>query len=296
MSDVEAELARGVTRAAEALLAADGIVITAGAGIGVDSGLPDFRGSEGFWRAYPKLARSGVHFEDIADPASFENAPQSGWGFYGHRLRLYRETTPHAGFGILKRWDAACPQGAFIVTSNVDGQFQKAGFSENDVWEIHGSIHHLQCTEPCSTTVWDALEVIPEIDESKLEMTSPLPHCPRCNAMARPNILMFNDFAWVNRRSTSQRLQFEDWLHSVTRLAVVELGAGTAIPSIRELGKRLVAQKSGILIRINVREPDVDREADIGLKCGALEGLGAIDALIAKLSGRPACDPSLVNT
>ena len=90
------------TRAAEALLAADGILITAGAGMGVDSGLPDFRGEEGFWRAYPALAESGVRFEDIADPASFETNPRRGWGFYGHRLQLYRDTNPHRGFDVLK--------------------------------------------------------------------------------------------------------------------------------------------------------------------------------------------------
>jgi NAD-dependent SIR2 family protein deacetylase len=259
MRDIEAEyvvtLARNVSRAASALVACDGIVITAGAGLGVDSGLPDFRGEKGFWRAYPALADSGIRFEDIADPASFDSHPQRGWGFYGHRLRRYRETTPHAGFNILKNWDASCPQGSFVVTSNVDGQFQKAGFPENDVWEIHGSIHQLQCTEPCSHTVWPATDVHPVVDETVLEMTSPLPHCPRCGALARPNILMFNDFAWVNRRATAQRLRFDEWLQNAERIVVIELGAGTAIPSIREMGQRIANRKGGTLIRINPRAP-----------------------------------------
>ena len=45
---------------------ADGLLITAGAGMGVDSGLPDFRGTEGFWRAYPALAQAHIRFESIA--------------------------------------------------------------------------------------------------------------------------------------------------------------------------------------------------------------------------------------
>jgi NAD-dependent SIR2 family protein deacetylase len=46
-----------VRQAAEAIKAADAILIAAGAGMGVDSGLPDFRATQGFWRAYPVIAR-----------------------------------------------------------------------------------------------------------------------------------------------------------------------------------------------------------------------------------------------
>ncbi len=52
-----------LARAVQWLRDADGLLITAGAGMGVDSGLPDFRGAEGFWRAYPALQAEGVCFE-----------------------------------------------------------------------------------------------------------------------------------------------------------------------------------------------------------------------------------------
>jgi NAD-dependent SIR2 family protein deacetylase len=95
------------------------LLITAGAGVGVDSGLPDFRGTEGFWRAYPALRHYGFSFEDIANPAGFASNPRLNWGFYGHCLALYRATVPHAGFGILLRWASAMKHGAFVFTSNV---------------------------------------------------------------------------------------------------------------------------------------------------------------------------------
>ena len=60
-----------IQRAADCIAAADALVITAGAGMGVDSGLPDFRGREGFWRAYPALASAGVAFEDIPTQKAF---------------------------------------------------------------------------------------------------------------------------------------------------------------------------------------------------------------------------------
>lgn len=57
------------------------MLITAGAGMGVDSGLPDFRGSEGFWKAYPVVANLGLSFEELANPALFKQKPHLAWAF-----------------------------------------------------------------------------------------------------------------------------------------------------------------------------------------------------------------------
>lgn len=61
--------------AAEAVRQADALLITAGAGMGVDSGLPDFRGNEGFWRAYPAFAKLGLDFMSMASPGWFHRDP-----------------------------------------------------------------------------------------------------------------------------------------------------------------------------------------------------------------------------
>jgi NAD-dependent SIR2 family protein deacetylase len=126
--------------AAERIAKADAIVIAAGAGIGVDSGLPDFRGNDGFWNAYPASAKAQINFTEIANPGVFHQQPELAWGFYGRRLDLYRKTVPHAGFDILKKW-ADAKTGSWVFTSNVDGQFQKAGFAKQQIHECHGSIH-----------------------------------------------------------------------------------------------------------------------------------------------------------
>jgi NAD-dependent SIR2 family protein deacetylase len=100
-----------IEQAAALIAQADALVIAAGAGIGVDSGLPDFRGNAGFWKAYPALANDGVGFMDIASPSAFHADPRRAWGFYGHRLALYRKTVPHAGFALLRKWGEAMPRG-----------------------------------------------------------------------------------------------------------------------------------------------------------------------------------------
>ncbi|MFO1425684.1 MAG: Sir2 family NAD-dependent protein deacetylase [Steroidobacteraceae bacterium] len=285
-----AELAAAAARAAGLLASADGLLVTAGAGMGVDSGLPDFRGDEGFWRAYPALGRARVGFTAIASPAAFRDDPVTAWGFYGHRLALYRRTVPHPGFAILQAWAARLPRGAFVFTSNVDGQFQRAGFAEQWVLECHGSIHHLQCLEPCNDRIWSADGFEPLVDEAACALRNAAPRCAGCGALARPNVLMFGDAEWLEARTAAQERRLDAWLAAVRRPLVVELGAGTAIPSVRIFGERIARLTSGGFVRINPRDHGLEgvRHAEggaVALACGALAGLRAIDALAGPVEG-----------
>jgi NAD-dependent SIR2 family protein deacetylase len=267
-------------RAAAAIRTARVLVITAGAGMGVDSGLPDFRGDHGFWQAYPPYQRLGISFVDAANPEHFDRDPAFGWGFYGHRTNLYRATIPHAGFHLLREWTERFGLARFVVTSNVDGQFQKAGFAESELLEVHGSIHHLQCTGPCSLAIWDNAETIP-VDERTMRARA-IPACPRCGAVARPNILMFGDYSWLSDRTDRQRQRFDAFLadHRGEPLVVVEMGAGSAIPTIRYLTERLGAAPGALAVRINPREPRIE-PPHLSLPTGALAGLAAIDRWLA---------------
>lgn len=267
-----------IERAAELIGSADALLVCAGAGMGVDSGLPDFRGDEGFWRAYPPYARLGLSFVEVADPVHFAADPALAWGFYGHRLELYRRTTPHPGFDILRRWGATKPGGLHVFTSNVDGQFQEAGFT--DVAEIHGSIHHLQCLAGCSSNIWPADGVTVTVDEATMRAEDPLPSCPHCGALARPNILMFGDADWLGQRSQQQLDELRSWRRRAENLAVVELGAGLAIPTVRRQAE-LAGAAGGGLIRINPREPEVRHGHGVSLPLGALDALTQLDALLS---------------
>lgn len=266
-----------ISRAARLIRHADGLLIAAGAGIGVDSGLPDFRGNEGFWRAYPPLAKARVEFAGIASPAAFRDDPARAWGFYGHRLQLYRATVPHEGFAVLLAAARALRQGAFVFTSNVDGQFQRAGFDARRIVEYHGSIHHLQCMDACTGAIWNAVDLLPVIDTETCMLRSALPHCPHCGQLARPNILMFNDSEWVEARMQRQYVRLEAWLATVPRLVVIEIGAGVDIPSVRRFGEHL----NQPLIRINPRAADVGRATDVSLPIGALSGLRQLREALA---------------
>ncbi len=259
-----------VAAARRALRDADAVLIGAGAGMGVDSGLPDFRGPEGFWRAYPPFRELGLRFEEMANPRHFRENPALGWGFYGHRLHLYRDVVPHAGFAILR--DLIGDRPRFVFTSNVDGGFQRAGFDDHEVYEIHGSIHHLQCVRGCTDRIVSAEGTDVHVDPTTFRARRPLPACPDCGGLARPNVLMFGDWGWSPARSDAQADRYRDWLRSRRgRLVVIELGAGTSLPSVRHECER----RADTLIRINPRESH-GPAGTISIAAGALDALEAL--------------------
>ena len=266
-----------ISRAREAIARADALLIAAGAGMGVDSGLPDFRGPAGFWRAYPAFERLGLRFEQIANPRWFADDAHLAWGFYGHRLNLYRATRPHDGFATLLRW-AKAKREFFVFTSNVDGHFQRAGFLDDRIVECHGSIHYMQCAAPCCDEIWAGYGTV-AVDEATMRAADPLPACPHCGQLARPNILMFSDRNWIPARTEEQAARFTEWLDRVgdgRQLAILEFGAGTAVPSVRLTCERLSAATEATLIRVNPREPQVPA-GHISLPLGALAALQSLD-------------------
>lgn len=273
----------GIQAAAELIHDADALLIGAGAGIGVDSGLPDFRGTDGFWNAYPALRGRGLKFHEVANPQTFNADPALAWGFYGHRLALYRNTRPHAGFDILRRFSDRMLQGCGVFTSNVDGHFQRAGFDAARVAECHGSIHHLQCTRPCSEATWPADDFMPETDDAACRLLNAPPACPWCGAVARPNILMFGDGGWSAGRAREREARLQRWLDGAGRVVVLELGAGTAIPSVRHFSHSALIDHDAVLVRINPREAAVPRSRDVAIAGPALAALRAIDEALSGL-------------
>ena len=277
-------LEEDLIRAAEIIEKAGALFVCAGAGMGVDSGLPDFRGNEGFWKAYPPIARLGKSFVEMANPVWFHENPKLAWAFYGHRLNLYRMTTPHKGFRQLLQMGEQKPGGYFVFTSNVDGQFQKGGYSGRQIEECHGSIHYFQCVRPCTDNIWEARNIQVLVEEDTFEALEPLPRCESCESLARPNVLMFGDWAWIAARSLSQRKRLASWLEAISMknypLVVVEIGAGEAVPTVRYQVEHAIRKHKARLIRINPRDYQVPDKTHVSLPLGGAE---AVDGIFRRL-------------
>ena len=268
-------LQENIKASIEFLKNAEALLITAGAGMGVDSGLPDFRGDQGFWNAYPLYGKDGINMYQIARPASFTDDPQFGWGFYGHRFNLYQSTTPHQGFQLLLNWIDRFGWDYFTATSNVDGHFEKAGFPPERVYEIHGSINHIQCVKPCCKTIWNLDQVI-EIDENTMRSVN-VPICPNCGGTARPSIPLYGDWHFIGTRVERQRRKFLDFLERNRNraLVIIEIGAGTTMPVVRNVTESLYLCENVKVIRINTLESEI-ASPHISLHCRGLEALKRI--------------------
>jgi len=186
------------------------------------------------------------------------------------------------GFQLLLDLVTSKNNNYFIFTSNVDGQFQKAGFDEEKIYEVHGSIHHLQCSKNCSYDIWSAKDTNVPIDEEEF-LAMNIPQCPKCNQIARPNILMFGDWDWNTKQIDKQEARYNKWLKNnrTKRITIIEIGAGRTIPTVRYQGEKLSKRNPlATLIRINPREYNLDGASGYSVPLGGAEGIKLITSLV----------------
>merc|ERR1712178_20113 len=116
-------------------------------------------------------------------------------------------------------------------------------------------------------------------DLCRISETSVLPRCPKTGELARPNVIMFGDLKWCPTRIKKQEAAFRRWQESLpkeTRLVIVEVGAGKAIPTIRHAAEAAARDfPQATLIRINLDDSDVPDD----LNAVSIGGLGAREAL-----------------
>lgn len=264
-------------RAADAIANAQCLILSAGAGMGVDSGLPDFRGQGGLYSEDSIFASYGYDMKHLVSPLLLHENPRLAWGVMTVIHRLFSRATPHEGFDVLKRWTRTRPY--FIHTSNVDGQFQKAGFDEDRIVEVHGSVHYLQPNMPETQEdeIWPVGELGLEVDLKTGMAIGDLPTVPGTDALARLNILMFGDFHWLITRTHEQETHYEAWRENIRplRCTIIECGAGTALPTVHHHANRLFADMPKVdLVRINpsqVRCPDGAIHIEMGAREALLE-------------------------
>ena len=295
-----------IEAAAALIRECDALLVCTGAGMGVDSGLGTFRGKNaGVW---PPLLKRGLDFSEVSDPQWFEDDAHFAWAFWKFRHDAYTQAPPHRGYSLLREWAEGKPHGMFSFTSNIDGHWFEAGVPEDRCWEVHGTVRHLQCTDDscCAppepggeegaakdsarTGSWptaDALAGLREDPETNRIVggAEVLPRCRNCGGLARPNVLMFGDWNHETTRSDAQEAAYEAWQAEITaggpapKVAVIEIGAGMAVPTVRMEAQHAADQWNAPLIRLNLETPQVEhlKQPGVSIAIGALEALVKID-------------------
>lgn len=278
------------------LNSSDALLIVAGAGMGIDSGLPDYRGPNGLWNTWHPARELNMTYEQLSTHENFLENPELAWGFQTYLTRLYHELDPHQGYyNLLNIAQEIFNENYFVITSNVDSQFLKSGFDSEKLYEVHGTKRLWQCIDKkCNKNhfPWDMnVNELPAIDPETLLAIKPLPKCKHCGSLARPNVSFFGDFIFNEKLTKVQSEKLFNWLekNKGKKLVIIEMGCGISVHSIRfmlkndqftmmsnewKLPRSFLSKVNTNLIRIN---PDNDEDNNVvKIKLGAKKGIGLL--------------------
>lgn len=217
----------------QALDCADAVVIGAGAGLSASAGF--IYNGERFEQYFSDF-RAKYGFEDMYTGGFFPFATQEEhWAYWSRYIWVNRYTdAPEPVYDALLALVA--DKDYFVLTTNVDHCFQKAGFDKKRLFYTQGDYGLFQCSGPCCQETWDNEELICRMMEEQRDMRIPtklLPRCPKCGKPLTMNLrsddTFVQDKGWY---AAAQR--YEDFLrrHKGSSMVFLELGVGYNTPGI----------------------------------------------------------------
>ncbi len=183
---------QAVLDACRAALAHPGqVIVLTGAGVSAESGIPTFRGKEGYWT----VGAREYHPQELATHEAFRAMPWDVWAWYLYRRTVCRRAEPNAGHHAIVRMAAALPDRFALVTQNVDGLHRRAGSPDASTYPIHGDISLMRCARDCVLDRWPIPDAVPDFGkgDAVTAATKELLRCPRCGGMSRPHVLWFDE-------------------------------------------------------------------------------------------------------
>ena len=253
----------GLARAAEILSRAERVVVSSGAGMSKESGIPTFRDAmEGLWANFDP--------QELATEQGFRRDPRRVWSWYAWRRQRIAEARPNAGHFAVAEMATVIPSLA-VVTQNVDGLHTDAGSA--DVIEVHGSIRRVKCLDRGHLFSGE----LPPYEDG--EEQDP-PACPACGSPLRPDVVWFGEMlpAVAVERAWSLAGRCD---------AMLLIGTSGTVWPAAELP--LVGRRSGArILEVNPTPSELTHAADVFLQAPAGQVLPALLDEIRRRKGSPA--------
>ncbi len=167
------------------------VTVLTGAGISAESGIPTFRGPEGYWTVGSQV----YHPQEMATFRMFSHHPDDVWQWYLHRATVCGQAAPNDGHRALVDLEKYLEARFLLITQNVDSLHLRAGNSPGRTYEIHGNVFFMRCAAECRT---DLLPLPPDLvgrdrhQPLKARETALLT-CPACGGRTRPHVLWFDE-------------------------------------------------------------------------------------------------------
>lgn len=149
------------------------VLIITGAGVSAESGIPTFRGADGYWR--------NLDPTKLATPEAFAHDPNLVWDWYRERRQRIRAAQPNPAHRAIAKLAERADE-FLLVTQNVDDLHRRAGLPLEKMVQIHGDIFITRCSRCAFSRQEDQ-----RLDESSL------PKCPECGAFLRPGVVWFGE-------------------------------------------------------------------------------------------------------
>merc|ERR1719359_2796725 len=190
------------TMVAQILHRSKNVVVLTGAGVSAESGIPTFRGSDGFWTVGSENYRP----QELATWEKFNEMPEELWRWYQYRWGICRKAKPNSGHFALAELESLVQGDFTLVTQNIDGLHLEAGSDRQRLHEIHGRIDEMRCDDRIEGACLHGVDLNDEDNYAKARetlMKTPapakkekdefLPCCPKCGVRQRPKILWFDE-------------------------------------------------------------------------------------------------------
>lgn len=220
-------------RLRQALETADAVVIGAGAGLSASAGF-SYDGRR--FREYFSDFEAKYGFHDMYSGGFYPfETPEEYWAYWSRCILLNRyEDAPKPVYDQLLQ--LAAKKDYFVITTNVDHCFQKAGFDKSRLFYTQGDYGLFQCSAPCHRQTYDNEELIRQMVARQEDMRIPsalIPRCPKCGRPMTMNLRaddrFVEDAGWQKAA-----LRYENFLrrHRNCRILFLEAGVGFNTPSI----------------------------------------------------------------
>ncbi len=215
-----------------------------GAGISAESGVPTFRGEEGYWR----VGSHNYHPQELATWAAFQHMPEQIWSWYLYRRGVCRAAQPNKAHRALVRAEHRGGHRFLLVTQNVDGLHLRAGSSPERTFQIHGNIDFMRCSRECLPAPLPMPEGIDVAWEKGRELGAKdkeLLRCPSCGAWARPHVL------WFDERYDEPNFRFQSSIEAARGASVLIVIGTTGATSLPMHIATIAAQRRVPMLVIN---------------------------------------------
>ena len=202
------------------------LTVLTGAGISAESGIPTFRGPEGYWTVGSKE----YHPQEMATWQMFTQRPLEVWKWYLYRMGVCGRAEPNQGHRALVEMEALFADRFTLITQNVDNLHLRAGNSPERTYQIHGNIFFMRCADECDHTLYplpagvSAKSKEQTLSAQEIELLK----CPACGGISRPHVL------WVDESYNEGYFKFESSLRAASQtdlLIVVGTASATNLPN-----------------------------------------------------------------